>query len=190
MADGVAVTPFAAGSVHGFFRAAFGDELLLGCFQKFVYEVVCLLDKHETEVGKFDVLVFCNTLVDERVEVCCFAVLKTEVVCPYEILAVFGPGRLAANSQVVGVVFVEFCKATFGYVDKLNHHFLGGDSVHDAFGDVLFAGTRCLYHLVDGAIAFLVEGVGKGVGDIIEGLCLFVEELAMIVARSVEEMGA
>lgn len=40
----------------------------------------------------------------------------------------------------------------------------------------------CLYHLVDGTIAFLEEGVGKGIGDIIERLSLLVEELAMIIA--------
>lgn len=81
-----------------------------------------------------------------------------------------------------GCRHATFCEASLDNIDELYHHFLGGYSIHDAFGDVLLARTRCLYHLVDGAVAFLEEGVGKGIGDIIESLGFLVEELAMIVA--------
>ena len=42
----VAVTPLTAGCIHGFLGAALGNELLLGCFEEFMYQIVCLLYKH------------------------------------------------------------------------------------------------------------------------------------------------
>lgn len=139
VAYGVAIAPFATGSIHCLFGAAFGDELLLGSFKELVYQVVRLLDEHETEVGKFDVFVLCYALVDERMEVCCFAVFKTEVVCSVEVGGSLLPSSLTSYAQIVGIVFKKFCKAAFGYIDEFDHHFLGGDAIHDAFGDVLFA---------------------------------------------------
>lgn len=48
VADRVAVTPLTAGCIHRLFGAALCNELLLGCFQGFMYQIVCLLYKHKT----------------------------------------------------------------------------------------------------------------------------------------------
>lgn len=69
VADRVAVTPLTAGCIHRLFGAALGNELFLGCFLEFMYEIVRLLYKHKTQICKFNILVFCNAPVYELMKV-------------------------------------------------------------------------------------------------------------------------
>lgn len=48
VAYGFAIAPLTAGCIHRLFGAALGNELLLGCIQGFMYQIVCLLYKHKT----------------------------------------------------------------------------------------------------------------------------------------------
>lgn len=124
VANGIAIAPFTAGCKHGFLGTAFDDELFLNCLEELVYQVVRLLDKHETEVGKFDILLFCDALVDKGMKVGDIAVLEAEGVCPVEIFTTFLPNSLSSHSEIVGIVFVELCQTAFGDIDQLDHHFL------------------------------------------------------------------
>ena len=55
--------------------------------------------------------------------------------------------------QIVFVVNKQFLKTCFGNVGEFDFGFLRRGACHTPFGNVLFAATGCLNHLVDGAVA-------------------------------------
>ena len=55
----------------------------------------------------------------------------------------------------------EFFEAGAGHVDKFDLRFLRCSAGHATFENILFAGTRGLDHLVQGAVAFIKEAVAE-----------------------------
>lgn len=57
------------------------------------------------------------------------------------------------HPQIVFVVNKQFLEACFGHVGEFDFGFFRRGACHTAFGNILFAATGCLNHLVDGAVA-------------------------------------
>ena len=99
------------------------------------------------------------------------------------------PLREPAHTEIVFVVVEQLFETGFRHVGELDFGLGGGGCGLVAFGDVLFAATCGLNHLVDSAVAFGEVVLGEVVGDVIDYLGDLVDPEVAVVAVLGEEGG-
>lgn len=164
--------------VHAFFYAAFGYEAGLHGVQQFVEHVCCLVDEGDAEVG----CLFVVHALDGGGIVLLY--LTASCILPHSFVSrVTGiPLRQAAHTQIVFVVVEELFKAGLCHIGEFDFGFGGGGGRLIAFGDVLFAAAGSLYHLVDGAVAFVEIELGEVVGDVVDDFGDLIDAEVAVVA--------
>ena len=77
---------------------------------------------------------------------------------------------MVADAEVVLIVDEKFFKAGAGDIGELQLHLGRSDRCFAALGDVLFSGTGCLHHLVNGAVSTFQMFFAKAVGEVVDDL--------------------
>ena len=143
---------------HPFAQPAKLDEILLQPPDLPVQEKVALVHQTNHNVGADDAVPRFQKL----------AVGFKRLVLPVSqlpdkqgLFTVFFPNNTPVVADVVLVIFQQFFLTGPCHVGQFDFGFFGSGRGHRAFNDVLFAGTRRLHHLVNGAVALVQEALAE-----------------------------
>ena len=107
--------------------------------------------------------------------------------CLLRLWRVDRPLLQAMHTKIVLVILQKLMQTGTVHVGELYLHLSGGDAIDVALHYILFARSRRLYHLIDGAITTLQILVGKIIGDVVDDDRLLVaDERGVVLALTYE----
>gem|GEM_PF-6065576 len=157
---------------HAFLDAAVFHKVVLQTVEKIAQHEVLLMDEGDGDIGnRLGAARFYRAAVK-----CAVVVLGAHLASLHAARVVASPLLQLPHTQVVLVVNEQLMQAGFGHIDEFKFRFARRGRRRAALGNVLFAAASRLYHLVDGAVAFVQILVGKVIGNIIDALSLLIND--------------
>ena len=177
-------TPVAASGRHLFLDAAVFQEILLVFFQQPPQQEISLMNQHQRNVGKRDIIA---QLADADI-IGWRRMLLAPLPGIHALLATNIPFLVAMIAKIVLVILLQFLEACLCHIHQFDASLHRSCARLVALSDVLLARASSLHHLVNSAVANLRQIMLHEIEcDVVDALRLLEGDKVLVIALGSKE---